>query len=386
MDENGLTTELIDETLDSEPVTETEKPASLEDTVRAAVEGHKEGKTEEEILEKPVRASKKPVDPKLAREVIFGKKEAKKPVKEAKAEVEPDAPEEILPPQPLNPQQKELFHTLPPEMKKGVADMVNGLQSHATKLFQETKRAQAQSEGIVKAIQPYVPSWNLKGVHEIPSAIAQICAGQHVLDTQREDGFVKLANIMQIDKKLLAQKLLGLQETSTQNNSVAPQNDALTKRLIALESVIAQQRDQASQAQSQQAQQQARQAAQEVEQLRNQRGSDGKFLYSKLHETGFLQQIQQLVGSLREINPSESWAESYRKAHDIATGNPSASSAPRLASNSTNQIEKAKAASVSLRGRGAAPAAPVQVPKGQKLEDTVRLAWEMNQRSNGVNG
>jgi hypothetical protein len=390
--------ETIEELPDTGEAATPEAPAeeSMEETVRKAWAEVK-GETVEESKAKEKLGPPATIDPKTAREVLF--KPKKKAPKAAAAEEAPEAAqpgrvtpenlEKVLPPQLFSVKAKEAFLRADPVIKKEVADMVGRLQAHGTKLFQNAQRATQESKDILEAIRPYEADWDLGNIPRA-QALRQICAAQKYLTENRENGIALLVDSMRLDRRKVAEALLGGQipqqngQAQPQSSyAAAPVNEQLLNEINDLKMWRAQQEEQRQAYHAQQIEQEGRAIASEVEQLRNEVGADGRILYPKLHDPDFLRTIVPLVDEAKKANPALTWIDAYRNLYHYLVGDPGASPSFQepTRNSSANQLQRARAASVSIRGRTSAPLVEMPVNGSGKMEDDVRAAYEQVMRS-----
>lgn len=375
------TEELVEvpDELDAEP----EKVPTAEESVRAALDMIAP-KEESEAPATPEAPKTPKVDPKVARESLFGDKKPQRGPKRtvvgqeqtAKAPAEP-----LVPPAFLKTEEKEKFHNWPDDAKRSFNEMTKNLQGHATKVLQNANRWAGEAKEVVEAVKPYMAEWDLKGA-SVGQAIKQICAAQKYLVDNREYGIATLIDTMGIDRAAMIRVLSGQQGGSQgqPQQYQQPQADPrLTQELNELKNW--KQSIEQQQTYQQQAQVQALggEIANQVEVLRNERGPDGRFIHPRLHEPQFLKAIEPLVEAVQKTNPELAWGEVYRRVYHMAIGSPS-SPQPRLSQpvSNINAVQRAKASSISLRGRGGAAQDggfdDKHLPR--KTEDSVRAAYE----------
>lgn len=288
--------------------------------------------------------------------------------------------EPISPPQRLSAEGKEWFLKLPKQGQKEYANAITHLEGLATKTLQEARKAEGESKEVVDAIKPYITQWGLRGVTPA-QAIRQLAAANQNLVEKREEGIVELCRVMKIDPKLIVAKLEG---KKVDNGASDPRYDQLTKELE--EHKLWRQRieSQQQEAQQQSIQQSAQGIAKEIDSVRNELNAQGKLKYPKLHDAQYLAQIEPLIFNLWQTHGGNlSWADATRRTvHAVEGTSPSPSPQdPRLSRTNKDDVQRAKAASVSVRGRGASPLlslASKDIPR--KAEDTVRMVLEQLNR------
>lgn len=379
----------------SEPATETPKrPASVETHVREAFsklgktsapegQGSDTAKDKKGGETKPTLSGDRgTTDKSAAREALFGKgkKAPQAQQKTPQPGVTPDAQPEINPPQRLTAAQKEAFHTLPYEQKKILADTVRDLEAGNMKVVQESRRVQAAAQEALDAIQPYVNKWNIKGLSP-GMAIRQLAAVNDYLMEHREDGLLQLAATMRLDPNKIIAKLTG-KEGASNGNGHAQLPEHLTNELREAREFRQRMQSHFEAQQAAEIDRVATEISSQIESVRNERNAAGKFKYPLLHDGAFLSRVQPLIGALKEAHPDLSWGDCAKRAYISIEGGSLSPDAPRPTNgiDAAEEIQRAKVASTSLRGKGGAPVA-TQAPKSpKKVEDTVRLAYEMSAR------
>lgn len=120
-------------------------------------------------------------------------------------------------------------------------------------------------------------------------------------------------------------------------------------------------------------------AAYQVQAVKDEMSADGRYLWPELHDNATIERVKPLVSDLMETQQI-SWADATKRAIQTLrylNGNTSSPSqnGSRLPSN-TEQINKLKAASVSVSGRGNA-SKPIfdPAPENETVEETIRRTF-----------
>ena len=142
---------------------------------------------------------------------------------------------------------------------------------------------------------------------------------------------------------------------SQQQQPSDPRYDELRETIKPLQSFV----EQANQAQKYQATQSLAQTISELQQTRD---ASGNFIYPGTHEEGFFKQAEPLIEALRKSTPGLSWKDAIIRAHSALRGVSAQPAQPQrevtqeqqpisLAANSKENLDKARRAMASVRGR-----------------------------------
>lgn len=373
--ENETTTETPEdnvsetESTDAE-VSETENEPSLEDTVTAIADRLASEKSETDpTTQKPV--DEKKTTPEKTSAVRDANGKFLSPKKE-KAELTIQNGGKYEAPARFPVELKETFNKMSADVQKETVDFWGKIEERFTKGSQDIARYRQRYGELEKVIGHYVPQWNLSGMSDV-QAVAELCATQDLIMKDPIAGVFTLMAKTGITPQMLHdyQQSGGKGITPAQNGN-AQKNIGLTREDVFSLMQEFQQGNQAATANQQ--------AANEILELRKEISGDGRYLWPELWDDNQLSRVKPLVADFRKTQPNISWAEASKKAVqairylDGKIGSPSPLD-PRL--NREQEIAKAKAASVSVRGRGG-----VNVPsafsakQGEKVEDSVRAAYQ----------
>lgn len=274
---------------------------------------------------------------------------------------------------------KEAFNRAPKKVKKEFAKLLESQQRHFTERTTEISNKEKSYTGIEAVLNDYRPKWDMLGV--APEKILRGLAAAHDrLMTQPEEALAYLikergANLDKIHA------LLGIEGKAATTQARAAEVDieshpkfrALTNTVTELQNERVQKQTQAQNAEVSSIQS-------EFEAVRDEVDSSGKYRYPEMHDGKFLDRMKPLLEGLVASRPDLSWRERAKRAHSILTDRSTGDTPQRLPANNQTQVAKAKASSVSIRGRGAQEGQfaleSKDIPK--RAADTVRLAMELN--------
>lgn len=344
-----------------------EKPESVEDSIINAINELEENETETDENIQGDKGKEPEIDASKAASILAKSKGKKREVIEAKDLQQPGAnqeDEDITAPQAWDQDAKAEFSKLPPIAKKQTAAFWKRLDSHFQNGSQEIARQKQKYSRLEQVVEHYLPTLHDDGITDPAAAVAAALSLHREVRQNKHEGLLKWIG----KNNTSLEELYRYRES--RNGGQAPQQyqqqfsqpeaqPYLTRELIA--PII---RQELEQHQSQYAQ---TADANELQQLRNQVGQDGRALYPELWDNqnlqsnywnvGYLQRVQPLVEYERNSHPGISVAEAtkraiqllrFRDGHQPGT---TTASMPRLP-NDQETIAKARAANVSIRGRG----------------------------------
>lgn len=362
---------------------ETGKLESVEDTVaRAFAEASTEIDEEaNEVIQggESEKSAEPEVDASKAASILARSKKGKaRKVVEA-AELEPVKPAEevaapIEAPHAWNIQEKQWFARQPKEAQQAILRRESERDAHFTRKTQELAAEKARYSEVNSLLDHYVPRWGLNGITPAQAA-SELFAMQDLLATDPLQGLTKIMRINNIDVSQLAQ----YQQSGGQVAQAPqqPQQAPLTMDQI-LATLEARQRQQAEQAYVSQAQS-------EVEQMALEMGQNGQPLWPELANPMQVERVKPLVKDLVErTQPGISIVEATKRAiftlralDGTQNGSAAPITSPRLPTQQ-NELARARAASVSVRGRGVAAVPNNYQPKpNERVEDTIRNTLAM---------
>lgn len=265
---------------------------------------------------------------------------------------------------------KEWFNKQPGEYKKQLIKEAKEREAHTTKLWQNLQRQNQRYSGIDQVIQHYAPKWHEKGFDEV-TALRQLAAHYDNLES----------NPLQAIYNVMAQKGLSLDDLHNfvQTGGQIPQQNYPSQQDSVLRSEVEQLKSIILGAQQEQAQAVVSSAVSEINTLRNEKTQDGRYKYPKLWDSQYLTRVQPLVEQVRQTYPGITWRDATLKAHQAIEaweGNLGSPSPNNTKLSQSQELQRAKQASVSVRSRGSAQITPVvHKPKPkEKIEDSIRAS------------
>ena len=361
-------------------------PESIDDSIAAAFE-----EVDAKAVEAKPEEEKPEVNPvtEAARTLANSKRKGKGPkqVIEAQGLDVPGKPQKqtIDPPDDWDVKLKEQFNGLDPVTKQRSREFWDGMKGNATKAMQEIHRTkdevvrekQRYSE-VNEVVDHYLPRWNMQG-HSAGQVAREMFAAQEVLMRDPALAIATLIKNMRVDYDAINSHLDG----SAPNTFSAPQNipqqqapQGLTEERIV---EILEERERQRQISTE-----VTSAQSEIAALKNQTSHDGRtYLYPELHSQDDIERLKPLVDNIRKTQPGISWTNAAILAIQKDRYNPSLGSPSSNVSRLPNQqeIQRARAASVSVRGRGNAVIPNGALPKEESVEESLNAIF----RNNGSN-
>jgi len=362
---------------------------SLDDSVDAVMEELAADEADKELQGDQGKKERKPVDKEVSEAAsrlsrsrkrktrekdsldLGGKQE--EPAGEQGEEAEAVELEPIQPPARFPVDKKEWFLKQPREAQEEISKMIADQEAQSTKVWQDANREKARYEDVNKVINHYLPQWNLNGLTE-GQVIRELCGVQDIF--AKQGPIAGCLTILQKNGVTPEQLYQASQNGNAQPQaqpSQSPQNGGLTEEKLVQ---LLNQRE----AQTQQ-RQVVTQAEQEFRAAQNEMTPDGRYAYPELHDDNYIERAKPFVSDLRKTQPNIPWGEAFKRVVQQLrvfdgkyTGSPSAASSPKLP---TNDIQRVKNASVSVRGRGN-PAIPNSAiaKRGESLDDSIAAVFD----------
>lgn len=381
MDRNENNNDVTQETNDSESETadtvessDSKKVPTVEETIRASIAELKgasddsvdenkdsESDANDDSLSSETESVEEKEDSKTSEEINLAradKKDAK--ISTQSQRIEPPARWPVA--------KKEWFNKQPKEAQEEISKGWNEIESHATKVFQEAAREKQSAANVNKILSHYRSEWGLKGITD-EQAIAELCATQDNINKNPVETIALIMKKRGVSPQALANYLSGNGETRQMSN-LPPEFNELTKTVKELKDSLSS-REQAFH------EQQLQQAVAEVEGVMRETNAQGQYLYPELWEETYRERAKPLVEDLRKTH-GLSWSEATRKAINVIRqidGRPSPSSnGSRLSTR--DELQKVKAASVSIKSRGSATI-PTRTPAkaGESVRETLERTY-----------
>lgn len=278
---------------------------------------------------------------------------------------EPEKGPSLEPPAQWEVAQKEAFFKLPAAAQQESLKFWKNMEGHWTRRLQGVSQQAKHVEGVTTVLEQYAPAWRGHGVTDT-QAITELCQTHKNL---MSDPAGEVLNIMAKNGLTLDHLEQRAQNPGTPNAAPQAQNSLTAEdvRRILLEDRQAQLQQTATQA-----------AISEVRSLQNERSSEGKYVYPELHDDSYLKRVQPLVEGFRKTQPGLSYGDAFRKVVDFtriqegkAPSSPTPIS-PRLSPQ--QELQKAKAASGSVRGRSGSLPPKMKARSGLSIEESIAQA------------
>ncbi len=276
-----------------------------------------------------------------------GNEEDAEPVQsvEEGAPAEEEAQEEHYEvPQRFTAEEKEVFNQAPPKLKKALAAMVQNHERQFYKATEDLRIKEREASHVLEVVRPYLqsnPDLLKAGWTESKIVSALIGSHKRLTDPKTSQAeFVELGEQLGFD-------MSGFKGTAEQRPD-DPEIRALREELKRVKSFISEQQNAKQQEALDYVKSQIKAAQEEKD-------AQGRYLYPKLHDLNFLQQIEPLVRTLRQSTPGLTMKDALIRAHLAVVGTTPgelvAQKPARLSENKSQKLERARAAVASARGR-----------------------------------
>lgn len=339
-----------------EPEVEVKPETSLDDDVAEAVK---------ELQSKPEQVEAKPQATKTTTEEV-----------------------EIKAPARFTAEEKEVFNKLPKELKATAKKAFDDMQADYTRAKQflsnyekELQQERSVNSELTRVAQRFIASKGAEGISPEQAVIAMFSAHERLTNPDKEQRKIAYAEMLLssgLEPADFADILGG--QVQTQQRPVENYQPQLTEqekqRQLYLDSLIA--RDQ--QAKLAQEQNLVQTAIAEIEQVREMKDSSGRYMYPKLHEMSFMEQVKPLVSAIMRTT-GDSWGEAVKKAYHTLIPD-SLIGQTRLHSENNKNGATIVRTSPTVRNSGQPSAFPEwgKEDDGLSLEDDIRASLELLKR------
>ncbi len=220
------------------------------------------------------------------------------------------------PPARFTAEEKEQFNKLPKNMKPIVKKTIEDFQADYTRGKQLLNESYKQSEGVIKAVQPYLTKWNLAGV-TVEQAVAGLAATQDRLTSKdvetRKQAYAELFVNSGLSGEDFIDILQGAGIETPQKNNMSQNYNLPDEYKSAI--------DYASRLKQQEEENYINSLTSEFESVRNEIDSAGRYIYPKLHDANFNSQfVKPLVSKLMETLPELSFGDAVKRAYYTLEG------------------------------------------------------------------
>ncbi len=287
---------------------------------------------------------------------------------------------DLEPPAGLKAEAKKAFLNLPEGLRREYHRMIKGQQAHFTQTQQELKEKMARADGVMTTARNYITTNKMIDEEGRPYSedrlVMELISAHHKIVTDPERTIAEMiqntgANIDNIGDYLRGESPSGV------DISKDPRFRAIQSELESVKRMIATQ-------QTSEVSGRVAPIASEFEAvMREVDPASGEFRFPELHDEAFLESTKPIVQALRRNDSSLSWGDALKKAHSVLTGREYSPATPKtIAPASSNNLERARAAAVSVRGKIAPAGATVSIddiPAGdlpQSATETARLMYK----------
>lgn len=307
---------------------------------------------------------------------------AEDPKKKLLEDIDP----ELLPPERLRAQERQLFNNLPKGLKRGMHRMIKDLEGMTTRSTQEHARETNEIRGFKEAIAPFASQWAEQKVSWTEGTLALARAQERLTNPKTSyETYVKLGvDLGHIPADQADQILQNHPQAQTAAQSYQDPNvSALQQEVLALKQEREQERIQLA---AQPIIEQMRVVQQEVD------PATGRYRYPELHNGEYLLSLRPRIEELRRNDPNLSYGEALREANDRHKQSIFGYSSPvapqQVRTLASNNQQRAAQAAVTVRGRSA-PTIPgqhdIQPPASALRPNDSRATalWAYEQLSKG---
>jgi transposase len=298
-------------------------------------EGSSEGDTETPVVETAAQQAARQRD------------EKGKFVKQPQASKENDP--ELQPPASLTAAQKKAFINMPEGLKRETHRIFRDQQAQFTRKQQELSESLKRSEGVMTTARSYITQNNLVDnqgrLYSEDRLVAELISAHHNIASDPDRYIAQMIQSTGANPENIGSYLRG-EAPSGVNISNDPHFRAVQSELQSVKQLLA------SQEKAQVDSRVAPMASQLEAVMREIDPASGEYKYPELHDEEFLESTKPIVKMLRRKDPSMSFGEAVKKAHASLTGKAySPINQNTVAPARSNNLERARSAAVSVRGR-----------------------------------
>lgn len=283
----------------------------------------------------------------------------------------------LVAPQSFNAEAKEWFNQLPEEFEEGKKEfhrIASEFDKWRIKSVNELKEAQRQVSierepvrGVLDVVNRFLPRWGAVG--KTPeAAVSELCAFNELVITDPD------AALETIAKKTGRQIEIKNRANSSQNNQSQPNYSLQDVQEHARQGVRTE-----LQTLSQQnlVNQLTEGCGQAIEEIQSEVNDQGRYMFPDFHDVAFQRQLEPLAQGIARANPEIGWREILLRAYRGAGGRVIPRTTPQTAKpNGQNNVNIARRARSSIAGNQAGNYQELPFIPNEKVEDTVRRAFE----------
>lgn len=308
---------------------------SQEPTEESSEEGSSEGNTEAPIVETAAQQAARQRD------------EKGKFIKQPQAAKENDP--ELQPPASLTAAQKKAFLNMPEGLKRETHRIFRDQQAQFTRKQQELSESLKRSEGVMTTARSYITQNNLVDnqgrLYSEDRLVAELISAHHNIATDPERYIAQMIQSTGANPENIGSYLRG-ETPSGIDISSDPKFRAVQSELERVTQALA------NQEKAQVDSRVAPMASQLEAVMREIDPASGEYRYPELHDEEFLESTKPIVKMLRRKDPNMSFGEAVKRAHASLTGQGySPINQTTTAPTRSNNLERARSAAVSVRGR-----------------------------------
>lgn len=227
---------------------------------------------------------------------------------------------ELLPPERLNSQQRQLFQNLPVGLKRGLHKTIKDLERGQTQLLGQYKaqyeRATNESKGLVEAINPYLSKWG-----DIGMTATQVIVGLASAHDKLNNPETSQSAYLQLGQQLghvdEQGRFLGSQNVGNSNNQNInlannPYVKELEQKIISLQSKV----DPIYNNHEQEFNKTVSSITAEMQSVRDEVDPNtGNFVYPELQNEEYLKMLSPRISAIVASAPNVSYADALRQAN-----------------------------------------------------------------------
>ena len=308
---------------------------SEESVEESSEEGSTEGNTETPVVETAAQQAARQRD------------EKGKFVKQPQAAKESDP--ELQPPASLTAAQKKAFINMPEGLKRETHRIFRDQQAQFTRKQQELSESLKRSEGVMTTTRSYITQNNLVDnqgrLYSEDRLVAELISAHHNIASDPERYIAQMIQSTGANPENIGSYLRG-EAPSGIDISSDPKFRAVQSELERVTQALA------NQEKAQVDSRVAPMASQLEAVMREIDPASGEYRYPELHDEEFLESTKPIVKMLRRKDPSMSFGEAVKRAHASLTGQGYSPISPTTtAPTRSNNLERARSAAVSVRGR-----------------------------------
>jgi len=256
---------------------------------------------------------------------------------------------ELQPPASLTAAEKKAFLNMPEGLKRGTHRLIREQQAQFTRKQQELGESLKRSEGVMTTARSYITQNNLVDdqgrLYSEDRLVAELISAHHNIATDPDRYIAQMIQSTGANPENIGSYLRG-EAPSGVDISADPKFRAVQSELERVTQLLA------SQEKAQVDSRVAPMASELEAVMREVDPASGEYRYPELHDEVFLESTKPIVKMLRRKDPSMSFGEAVKRAHASLTGQGySPINSTTTAPARSNNLERARSAAVSVRGR-----------------------------------